>query len=1063
MPDLIRSPLPVIVAALLLCTAPPIAAQGTGTITGTVRSGRDSTVIMAAYVSIPGLQIVRMTNAAGRYVLTDVPAGAHTVAVRVIGFAADRRENVSVAAGQTVVVDFGLRTQVLTLSNVVVTGVTEATSQAKLAFTVASLNASDIPVAPTSALSALQGRVAGVNMVKGTQPGSGPSILLRTPTSINRTTTPMIVVDGAILTESSVDISSLDIESVEVVKGAAAASLYGSRAAAGVIQIRTARGSHIQLGRTRFVVRSELGTNSIMNPIGWAKYHNLRMTPDRTGYLDAAGNSLDTTAGVIAPVQRQFAGPSLYLFQDQPFAGPTYDQLDALFDPGQYMTNSFTLGYNGGNTSWIATASQHHTAGVVEGNDGYSRLDFRTNLDHQLRNDLNVSVSLFHLRSRQEDTGGNTFFDFIHQAPDVNLLQPDPDGTPYIFQPDPTGIRASPLYQIATQEHWDRRARTLGSVEMRYNPVDWLGVVANASYDRSDRTSTDYVPRGVKTPNNPNGDIGSSSRANSITTGLNASAGLSASREFGLLNARASVRAVLERQDDETITAGGEGALVGGIPDIDAFEILQSGSTESAIRARGYYLTLDSDYAERYIVSGLFRRDGSSLFGAEERWHSYYRASFAYRISAEEWWPFASSINEFKLHYSRGTAGGRPNFADRFEVFNLGTSGLTLGTLGNIFLRPEKTTEQEIGINAVAFERFSLGLAYAEQRTEDELVQMPLPSVFGFTAQWQNAGTIEGHTVEGTLEARIIERPSLRWSTTLIADRSRNRIAQYDRPCHSDGLGQRCAGARLGEMWGQKFWTSLAELPAVHANSQNAFQINDDGLLVPVGIDTTGATDTPRSFRDGVSGCTDLAPQTSGATGCWGRTIAIDGVNYSWGLPRRVLDAAGQPARVLIGNANPDANWGIANQIRIGRLDLYALIGGQIGGDVYNGTKQRMFQYSRNGEIDQAGKPEELKKPSGYYSNSLYNADTGVSWFVEDGTYTKLREASIRYSISSQQLPVLDRLGTRNITLSVVGRNLFIITGYSGYDPEIGGVLTRTDSFDFPTYRTITFSIDIEF
>jgi hypothetical protein len=86
-----------------------------------------------------------------------------------------------------------------------------------------------------------------------------------------------------------------------------------------------------------------------------------------------------------------------------------------------------------------------------------------------------------------------------------------------------------------------------------------------------------------------------------------------------------------------------------------------------------------------------------------------------------------------------------------------------------------------------------------------------------------------------------------------------------------------------------------------------------------------------------------------------------------------------------------------------------------------------------------------------------------VSWFVEDGSYTKLREASVRYSLNADKVPVLARVGTRNIALSLIGRNLFVITGYSGYDPEIGGVLTRTDSFAFPTFRTFTFSVDVEF
>jgi hypothetical protein len=146
-------------------------------------------------------------------------------------------------------------------------------------------------------------------------------------------------------------------------------------------------------------------------------------------------------------------------------------------------------------------------------------------------------------------------------------------------------------------------------------------------------------------------------------------------------------------------------------------------------------------------------------------------------------------------------------------------------------------------------------------------------------------------------------------------------------------------------------------------------------------------------------------------------------------------------------------------------------VGGQIGGDVYNSTKQRMYQYARNREIDQVGKPEERKKPVTYYTGPLYNANTDVSWFVEDATYTKLREVSVRYGFNLAQPPsafrsigtALNRLGMDRLWLSVVGSNLFVITGYSGYDPEIGTILTRRDDFDYPTYRAIRASIDIEF
>jgi len=674
-----------VIAVLLTSTAGPLAAQATGSIRGTVRNANDNTPIAAARVSIEALQIGTFTNEDGRYQLNVVPTGAHSVTVRYIGFAPELRDDVVVTAGQTTVADFQLRPQALMLSEIVVTGVSEATSRARLPFTVAKVSADAIPVPPVSVLQSLQGKVSGLSMVADAQPGGGMSVLLRSPTSVFKGSAPLIVVDGVILTESSVDISPQDIESVEVVKGAAAASLYGAQAGSGVIQIRTIRGSQIREGRTRLIVRSEYGTNSIMKPIEWSQYHNLQMNATQTGYLDAAGQPVDTAGGIYG---RQNAAGSRFLFQDQPYPGPTYDPIKDLFNPGQYVTNLLSIGSNTGNTSWLATASQHKTAGVVQENDGYSRYDFRVNLDHRLGNQLSVSLSAMHMRSKQEDPGGDPFFDFIHQAPDVDLTRPDPDGTPYIFQPDPIGIRANPLYQMATQEHWDYRARTLGGLDLRYNPLPWLAFAANGSYDRSDRRSEDYIPRGVKTPNYPDGGIGSSNLNNGTTEGIYALAGVTVTRRFGDFNSSTAARVLIEHQEDRSVTAEADDAAVGGIPDLDAYLTLQNTSEEETIRSRGYYLTTDLDYGERYIVSALVRRDGSSLFGRDQRWHWYYRASAAWRLSAESWWPFPNTLNEFKLRYSRGTAGGRPSFADRFEVFGVGTSGLTLGTLGNTRLKP---------------------------------------------------------------------------------------------------------------------------------------------------------------------------------------------------------------------------------------------------------------------------------------------------------------------------------------------------------------------------------------
>ncbi|CAN5759731.1 TonB-dependent receptor [soil metagenome] len=1018
---------------LLLALHAPVAAQATGAIRGLIRD-TEGTQLAGVQVHLVGRPHSTITNADGRYQLVGVPAGTYAMEARLLGFATALREQVVLEAGGVATVDFSLRSQVLSLSELVVTGVTEATARALVPFTVARVGREEMPVPPQNAVAAIQGKIAGATVVKGSQPGSGVSIMLRTPTSINRENEPLLVVDGVILAASSADISTLDIESIEVVKGAAAASLYGSRAAAGVVQIRTTRGASLPADRTRFSVRTEYGVSDIPRPIQWAQYHNFQMN-DRGEFLNAAGE--------VAP--RDQATTTRFGFQDQPYPGVTYDHIKSLFQPGDFYSNSASFGFNSGGTSWIATVGNQKELGVVRDNDGYARTDLRLNLDHRLRNDMSLGVSAFHMRSERDNMYGNVFFDFIHQSPDVDLLQPDPDGTKYVFQPDPTGIRANPLYQIVTQDRKARRLRTMGSADARYNPVAWLAVDVNASYDRSDRRTTIWIPKGAKTPDYATGNPGFASRNASIDDALNGSLGLSLARDFGLLRARTMLRGSLERTDSESITASGDDMAVGGIPDLDALRIPSVSSSETNVRTTGYLANTDLTWDDRYIANLLVRREGSSVFGPRDRWHNYYAARFAYRMAQEPWWPIPQ-LNEFRIHYNRGTAGGRPNFADQYEVFSiLSGGGVSLATLGNKFLRPEKSTEQEYGVNMVAFERVSLQLAYAKQRTVDQLVNVPLPSLFGFSTQWQNAGTVEGTTYEGTLEARLIQRPGLRWSATLLADRSRNTIVEYDRPCNRSGLGFRCAGETLGMIYTQKFVRSPDELAqhrgGQHTGSRDAFVVNDDGVLVPVGAGN--------SWRDGV------------AKELWGTSISIDGISYAWGVPFRLLTEQGVPADVRTGDSNPRFKWGLANQVQWRNFSFYGLLDSQVGGDVYNSTKQRMYQWWRHGEEDQFGKPEDEKKPAAYYL-ALYNANSNIDWFVEDASYVKLRELSVRYRLDSSNR-LLSRVKMDRATLALTARNLYTWTKYSGYDPEIGTVIDRNDNFDYPIYRTLTASVEINF
>jgi hypothetical protein len=366
--------------------------------------------------------------------------------------------------------------------------------------------------------------------------------------------------------------------------------------------------------------------------------------------------------------------------------------------------------------------------------------------------------------------------------------------------------------------------------------------------------------------------------------------------------------------------------------------------------------------------------------------------------------------------------------------------------MGNRFLRPEITTEHEIGLDAIVKGRFSAQVAYVMRETKDNIIAMPTPGLTGFNTQNQNVGSIVGRSIEATLQAQLLKLGRFSWDANLVLDRPRNRITAFNRSCFTDGVLNRCDGTRLNTMWGQSFVRSAAQLPAVHANSQNAFQLNDDGFLVPVGAGN--------SYTDGLS------------KNLWTTNVTIDGRQYPWGRPMLQLAADGTALYRQIGDGNPELNYGLQNTFRYGRFRLYGLVNGQLGGDIYNAARQQMYADGSHADLDQSGKPEERRKPATYYSSGTGVARANTLWldaFVEDATYAKLSELSLAYQLPGT-LRFLQRFGADRLQLEVTGRNLLVLTNYSGNDPEArSGANTRVDNMTYPFYRTVTTAVNIAF
>jgi hypothetical protein len=354
-------------------------------------------------------------------------------------------------------------------------------------------------------------------------------------------------------------------------------------------------------------------------------------------------------------------------------------------------------------------------------------------------------------------------------------------------------------------------------------------------------------------------------------------------------------------------------------------------------------------------------------------------------------------------------------------------------------LKPEHQTEQEFGIDMIMKNRHSLQLVYAASTVKDQLLQIPLPGLYGYSTQWQNAGTIESTTYEVTLETMLVQRPELQWSMNIVGDRTRTEITEFNRGCYGS-TPYYCAGELLGTVRGYKFLSNMSQLPsAVEQAGSGEFAVNDDGLLVWVG--------QGNSYEDGL----------------WGTTGEVGGRTFTWGMPIFETDEQNNRQLVPIGDSNPDFNLGFGSNLQWKGFNFYALFDAKFGGDVYNNTRQWAYRDYNHADYDQAGKAEELKKPVTYYQ-ALYNTNSLTSWFIEDGSYVKFREMSVQYGFNREQLSsIFGGLGVERVAVGLIGRNLITWSDYTGFDPEVGSIRNPYDGFGYPNFRTFTAKVDVTF
>lgn len=1047
--------------AVTFLFAGPLAAQAV--ITGRVTGG--GAPLGGASVTVANTNIGTVTAEDGTYRLP-IPADAAggqqaTLVARRIGFRPFRR-TLTIPAG-TQEQNFALESDPLRLDDIVVTGVGEATARNKLTFAVGTVDEQQLQAVPgRSAVEAIQGKVAGARLVpSSSQPGGEVSIRLRGATSISGRQDPIIIVDGVITRFGLADMAPEDIERVEVIKGAAASSLYGSNAANGVIQVFTKRGKSLPEGTLRVTARTEAGINQMPS--------EMQFSPTHVWQVDASGNYIRNASGARLVELDQIA--------DNPFK--TYlNHWDEVVNDGRYTTAYLSVGQRRGTTNFSASAEHTRNQGVIFGLGGYTRQNFRLNLDQQIRPNVDASFSSFFGTSnngRTEEGQGGPFFGLMFLQPDVDIIAACPDtgsaaayaGTPYcpvVPLSNDVANDFNPMYELANRKISQDRNRFSGSGRVRWRLLDWLTTEGSLGYDSEAQSFSDLVPfgyvtsTGTKTP----GSLRKSSTNNyQYNTGVT----LTSVRTFGAVTNTTKVGTTYEKQQNDSLSPTADALVVSRVPEFGGAlpSSIRSTSAEESFQTQNYLAITTFDIKDRYILDGLIRRDGSSLFGPENRWANYYRLSGAWRVTEDIRIP---GLNELRLRASKGTAGLRPGFDYQYEILEVTPGGFSKETLGNPFLKPAHSTEVEFGTNlAFGGNRFTFEYTWAKKESRDQILLVDLPAVAGFKQQWQNTGALESKTHEIAFGARLIDRPGASLMLNIVGDRTRQVITEWDLPERLYSFQQMPTafflgkGSDLGVMYGNRWIRNIEELyddPAKAAASgagqtfdRNNYMINEDGYVV-------------------------LKSQYG--------TLLETAIKY---VRCKRVDAAGACAEttniVRIGDANPNFNLSFNPVLSLGRFSLSGLLDWSRGGDLYNGTRQWAFQATRDRAQDQAGKPANAatcgtvqanptvgscpRKVLAYNAVGFYNGLDPNDFFVEDGSYMKLKELAVSYSFAPTQIR---RLGMQEMKVAFIGRNLFTVTDYSGLDPEVSGLFgdpfqVKMDWFQYPQFRTFSAVVEFSF
>ena len=925
-------------------------------VSGKVTNQKDNSGIEGISIVIKGTRNGAVSDNTGGFTLKLNNNNTVTLVASGIGFKTQELnvDPSKMATGLNIV----LTEQYSKLDEVVVTGTAAGTTKRQLGSYVSSVSAEDLGKgASGNVLAALQGKTAGAQIIQNSgDPAGGMSVRLRGISSVLSSSEPLYIVDGVIVNNATnrvtntsanydggnfvgsigqnrmVDINPADIERIEVLNGAAAAATYGSRANAGVIQIFTKRGksgaAKVSFSSTYIssALRKKLEVNQSPTKFGGPTDGAGALTQD---IISLVGGVLPTTT---TNVKR-------------------YDYQDYIFRDASGTDN--TLSVSGGNdkTKYYFGGSFYNNQGIIKNTD-FQRFSFRSNIDQVINKWISVNMGLNYTNSSaNEKPDGQSFFSPTNAVTIIgnfhDIWARDVDGN--IKAVGERG-RINPVSVIEDIKQRQTTNRILANFGLKLNPMKGLTIGYTMGIDNYAQNGTTYIP-----PYTYNANPAFFGGGISLDPTQNGYAS-NASNHFFQINHDLSANYNFDITDDinSTTQVGysqqyekNNYAMIQGRGLAPFIETVNGASTpipgvddRSEISVSGLFVQQNFKFKNQLFLTGAVRRDGSSVFGVNQRNQTYAKASASYIISSTEFWNqlgLSKAFDLLKVRVAYGESGNLTGIGaySRFNSYSsnsfLGRSALnSSSTLANENVKPERQSEVEYGMDLGMFNnRVGLTLNVYNKKVTDLLINRQLAPTNGYGSLLDNFGSLENKGYEIMLTLVPVQIKDLKWEMTTIYNRNENKAVKIGQALT---LFSTNAGAPVAIVEGQPIGVFYGTY----------FARGTDGAI------TTNAAGIPLA--------------ATGAT------------------------------RKVIGNPNPDYTASLVNEVSYKKWNFRAQLDAVQGVDVFN-ADFRTRQGVGNGKV--AEQEQRGSIPRGYITG-VYAIE---EWRVDDGSFIKLRELSLSYNI----------------------------------------------------------------